>query len=122
MTLRNAFADLATEATLDEINVKIPNLLNGKTPVSDEALYAMVETFNELVSRLNVLLSAKHLDGSLRTTVLNAPNIGTVTAITTLATLTALTNQVQLGGYLASGLVMAQTNLASQANINNTVG
>jgi len=109
MTLRNAFADLATEATLEEINVKTPALSNGNVPVEDEAIYSMIDTLNELVSRLGILLSARALDGTLRVSV------GTVTTNTT------VTNQAAMGGYQTTASIQNQMNtiaqLANTANV-----
>lgn len=113
MTLRNAFADLATEATLEEINVKTPALSNGNVPVEDEAIYSMIDTLNELVSRLGILLSARALDGTLR--VSGTVSVGTVTTNTT------VTNQAAMGGYQTTAAIQNQMNtiaqLANTANV-----
>lgn len=107
MTLRNAFADLATEATLEEINVKTPALSNGSVPVEDEAIYSMIDTLNELVSRLGILLSARALDGTLR--ISGTVSVGTVT------------NQAAMGGYQTTAAIQNTMNtiaqLANTANV-----
>lgn len=74
---------------------------------SDDAIYSMIDTLNELVSRLGVLLSARAADGTLRIS-------GTVAA-------TTLSNLAAVGGYNSNATVQQQTNqlvqLANTANV-----
>ena len=81
----------------------------------DDALYDLVDTLNDLVSRLGILLSARAVDGTLRVS-------GTVTtSIATVTTLTTLANQAAMGGYQTTASIQNQMNtvaqLANTANV-----
>lgn len=94
---------------LQSLEAKTPALVGGEIPVNDDALYSMIDTLNELVSRLGILLSARAVDGTLR--VSGTVGIGT---ITTLTTLTTLANQAALGGYQTTASIQNQMNMTAQ--------
>lgn len=75
-----------------------------------QQLEIIQNSIQELVSRLDFLPSVRGIAADLRVTLLS----GVVTSVTTLS------NQTSIGGYLASSMVQnSQNNLATIANINN---
>lgn len=83
MTLRNAFAGLATEPTQVDVST---------------ALNELALLLNQLVSKTGY---SDPTTGGQRVTVANTPNIGTVTTVTTVTTIGSVTNIAQIGGIAA---------------------
>jgi hypothetical protein len=93
------------------------------TPImKDEDLFELIQTLNDLVSRLGVLLSARAVDGTLRTSGTLAVSGGTLATVTTVATVTnvaTVANQTAIGGLQASAAIQNQMNTTAQ--LANTV-
>lgn len=126
MTLRNAFEDLATEATLDSVDSKLPvpgrSAEDAAVPVTFSNEDA--DILNDILQRLGVLSTARNVDGSLRVTLLGGTvatvtTVGTVTNVTAVAT---LTNQTNIGGYTAAPQIPSLMNLVAASNINRMEG
>lgn len=76
-------------------------------------------TLNQILSAISAIAHAKGVLADLRVTLIGGTTAvtGTLTAVTTVAT---LSNQTSIGGYLANPQVPALTNIvAVQSNINN---
>jgi hypothetical protein len=100
----------ATSQNIEELNAHISNL------------YALNETLRDLVNILSVFGAMRGADGALRVNALTGSTVA-VSSLPTLATLTTLVNQAQMGGYSTSNMVQASMNLtAQQSNIVNMTG
>lgn len=104
------------------ININVDNVdintdqLEQKTDtmiVNQVTMETLVETLQELASRLVVLSAVRGISADLRVTPLSTPNM---------ATLTTLTGQTNIGGYSAiTQIPNANNSLATLANINNVI-
>ena len=129
MTLRNAFADLATEASLASVDDKLPPKgragEGAATPVTLSNEDA--DILNDILQQLGVLNTARNVDGSLRVTLLGGTvatvtTVGTVTTVTTVTTVATLTNQTNIGGFVATPQIPALMNLVAAGNISRMEG
>ena len=148
MTLRNAFADLSTEATLSALNDKLPAQVGGRMPVelppgggglTDTELRAApvpVLGQGELIEVLEALrmtiasltrtvgMTLPDATGRARVNVetgsISVSALPTLAAVTTVATLTTLTNQAQSGGYAANDVIPALLNIGI-GNLRNNI-
>ena len=141
MTLRNAFADLATEATLEEINVKTPALVSGSTPVTLPAGqlatltppaaitgFALEATQSSVLAKLNSSVAVTGTfyqatqpvsftwsgltDAQLRASPLPLPT-GAATSAAQASILAALGSPLQDGGTVAVSNFPATQNIAA---------
>jgi hypothetical protein len=86
---------------------------DGLTPSSNEVLDALYE----LTARLDFLAAVRGVSADLRVTPLSTPNMALLTTVSTLST---LSNLVAIGGWNANTEVKNWDNLtAINSNINN---
>lgn len=83
---------------------------------SQTILQTLLETIQQLVSRVAFLDGVRGSAADLRVTPLSLPTLATVTTVGT------VTNQTNIGGYTATPVVPSFQNMvAIQSNINNVV-
>lgn len=108
----------STEEIQEEISTKIDTLATEEKQntqiINEGTIISLIETLQELSSRLAFLQGLRGVSADLRVTPLSLPTLSTVTTVAT------LTNQTNIGGFSASTMVGAtQNNIAIQSNINN---
>lgn len=85
---------------------------NSRNNASEEVLDALFE----LIKRLDFLPAVRGIAADIRVTPLSTPNMSTLTTVSTVS------NQTSIGGYNAASLVPNwQNTLAVQSNINNVI-
>jgi hypothetical protein len=116
--------DVATETTLEEINVKTPALVGGKVPVelvygelieAIEAIRMAIQSLNRTIglAQVNPLTGGLFVDGS-RVTQPISGNLGTLT------TLTTLNNLLQMGGQNTNSIPLSTERNAAD-NLRNNI-
>lgn len=101
----NADGEIINPATEEKQDTQILN---------EQTLLTLIETLQELSSRISFLGGVRGSAADLRVTPLSLPTLGTVTTVAT------LTNQTNIGGFNAAPMVGATQNMiAIQSNINN---
>lgn len=120
MTLRNAFEDLATEATLDDARDQLAALNNaGELLQAIETLRMTVQSLSrsaglltvDTTGRLRVLLDS--ISASL--------TLATVTTVTTVSTVSTVTNQTSVGGLNANDQIPALMKISAETLRRNIV-
>lgn len=127
MTLRNAFEDLATEATLDDARDQLVAINNaGELVQALEALRMTVQSLSRSVGlatvdttgRLRVLLDSISASLTLATitsvgTVTTVTGVTTVSTVTGVTTVSTLSNQTSMGGINANDQVPSLMRIAA---------
>lgn len=104
---------MAAMATMGRSGVATEEKQNTQI-LNEQTLISLIETMQELVSRISFLAGVRGSSADLRVTPLSLPTLSAVTTVST------LTNQTNIGGFSASTIVGAtQNNIAIQSNINN---
>jgi hypothetical protein len=116
MVLRNAFEDLATEATLAGVETA---LTTGELVEAIEALRMAVQSLTrsqglmtvDTAGRVRILLDA--ISASL--------TLGTITTVTGVTTVTTVTGQTNMGGFAAADQVPSLMHLSADSLRRNIV-
>ena len=120
MVLRNAFADLATEATLDSALTELEQINSaGELVQAIEALRMAVQSLTrsqglmtvDTAGRVRILLDA--ISASL--------TLGTITTVTGVTTVTTVTGQTNMGGFAAADQVPSLMHLSADSLRRNIV-
>ena len=108
MTLRNAFEDLATDATLAELK-----------ELNAEAQQSMILLLTRMLNYLNAPQGYdKSLQRARGTVVVETGNLGTISTVTTVSN---VANQTLMGGIQAQILVNGGNMAAWQAAVRNRI-
>lgn len=122
MTLRNAFEGLATETTLAGVLGKLPDQQDGRHPVTvDPDLLEQLSALRMAIASLTRTIGMTLPDtlGRQRVNVetgsIGVSSLPTLANVTTLATLTNLINQQQMGSFAANDEIPALMRISAQA-------
>ena len=89
---------------------KQDSIITNQTDINN-----LVDALYELVDRLAFLPSVRWTTADLRVTPISLPTLWTVTTVST------LTNQTNIWGYIASMNVQSTVNMNTQSNYNNLI-
>lgn len=125
----NVVINPATEEGIQEVvtaieNISIPAPVGWATELKQDTWNNLIDAIYMLVKSLAFLPSIRDTTAWLRTSITNAPNIGTVTTVTTTTTVwtvNTVTNQSQMGWLQATPHIPSLMNQAAFNNLRNVI-